>query len=120
MKSTSLTLGVFYKPPHITYRCFSILDDIFSFLVLENYSFSSDQFLFKPGDVATIEIFVSNLKPNCAGVDCITGKMLQFASTWFSKPLTHIINLAFEQGRDPKLWNSSLVRPISKKKTSVS
>ncbi|XP_063902507.1 uncharacterized protein LOC135122238 [Zophobas morio] len=83
-------------------------------------SFSSDQFLFKPVDVATIETFVSNLKPNCAGVDCITGKMLQLASTWFSEPLTHIINLAFEQGQVPKLWNFSLVKPIPKKKTSVS
>ena len=116
IKSTSITLGAFYKFSHIAYSCFSILDDIFSFLVLENYSYSSDQFLFKPGDVATIEILVSNLKPNCAGVDCITGKMLQFGSTWFSKPLTHIINLAFEEGRVPKLWNSSLVKPIPKKK----
>ncbi|KAJ3660946.1 hypothetical protein Zmor_005372 [Zophobas morio] len=46
--------------------------------------------------------------------------MVQLASTWFSEPLTHIINLGFEQGRVPKLWNFSLVKPIPKKKTSVS
>ncbi|KAJ3652703.1 hypothetical protein Zmor_018645 [Zophobas morio] len=78
-------------------------------------SFSSQYFTYKPVDEQTISHVINKLKPNVAGIDEISGKMLQISFDWILRPLTHIINFSFEQGLVPKLWHLSVVTPIPKK-----
>lgn len=85
----------------------------------KTYSFSnSTSFNLILPDIENIESIVLKLKPNIAGSDGISGRMLQLALPFIGAPLTHIINSSFERGMVPAQWKICSTFPILKKKTN--
>ena len=67
-----------------------------------------------------IEDLISSMKTNKAsGPNSISSKILKLFKKEFSKPLSDIINLSFNQGVFPNLLKIANVTPFTKKVTSL-
>lgn len=77
-------------------------------------SLSDSIFEFSLPAVEEVESCLYDLKPNVVGADGISGRMLQLALPFVSRPLTHIINVSFETGMVPQQWKLCSVFPIIK------
>lgn len=76
---------------------------------------NNSKFSYHPVNTDTISELISKQKSYSAGLDGVSGKMLQIALPWILHPLTHIINYSFELSQIPSQWKCALVKPIPKK-----
>lgn len=77
------------------------------------------QFSYRPVLPDKIAGLIFKQKPSAVGSDLVSARMLQRSSHVCVAPLTHIINVSFEQGIVPSSWKTSVCVPIPKNVTLV-
>lgn len=69
----------------------------------------------KPVDAAEIKGYIYELKiSKSPGIDKITARTLREVADYIAPPLTHIINLCFEQSNCPEHFKTAIVTPLHK------
>ena len=72
-------------------------------------------FYLTPTTPEEIQKILDILKPTAAGIDDIPPKLLKLTSDIIAKPLSYLINLAFQQGTFPKQLKIAKAIPAYKK-----
>lgn len=80
---------------------------------------SQPGFLYRPVSSDRIAELLFRQRPSAVGSDLLSAKMLQMSSQFCVEPITHIINISFEQGIVPVQWKTSVCIPIPKKDNPV-
>lgn len=73
------------------------------------------KFEFKRVDTEEVENLLCSISAvNCAGTDCLDGRLLRTAALHISTPICHLFNACLSSGICPKLWKQGKIIPLIK------
>ena len=65
-------------------------------------------FEFKQVDIDEVEKLLCTIsRDNCAGKDCLDGKLLRTVAIYMSTPIWHLFNARLTRGNCTKLWKNN-------------